>query len=152
MMENHSFDDLLGALAHSGQPLAQGLRFNTAGVATNSNPGPNGRVHSFPFTATAQGAHVSQSWNATHEQIDGGRMDGFVRSVEDPQPMGYWTVDVLPFAYSLARMVTIANRWFCSAPCQTYPNRRFLMAGTSYGNISTDTYSLIYPPPPNGTI
>jgi len=152
MMENHSFDNLLGALARSGQPLAKGLRFSTAGAALNSNPGPNGRVRSFPFATTAQGQHVSQSWNATHQQIDGGKMDGFVRSVGDPQPMGYWTEDVLPFAYSLARTFCVANRWFGSAPCQTYPNRRFLMAGTAYGNISTDTESLLDPPPPNGTI
>src|SRR5947208_325602 len=152
MMENHSFDNLLGALKHSGQPLARGLRFDTAGVAVNSNPGPDGRVRSFPFPSTAQGEHVSQSWNATHQQIDGGRMDGFVRSVEDVQPMGYWTEDVLPFAYSLARTFCLANRWFGSAPCQTYPNRRFLMAGTAYGNIATTTESLLDPPPPNGTI
>ncbi len=151
MMENHSFDNLLGALPISGQPLAHGLRFSS-GVALNSNPGANGRVRSFPFPTTAQGPGVSQSWNATHEQIDGGKMDGFVRSVEDDQPMGYWTPDVLPFAYSLARTFTLANRWFCSAPCQTYPNRRFLMAGTTYGNIATDTESLKDPPPPNGTI
>jgi phospholipase C len=152
MMENHSFDNLLGALALSGQPLAKGLRFSTAGVALNSNPGPAGRVRSFPFASTAQGPNVSQSWNATHEQIDGGRMDGFVRSVDDVQPMGYWTQDVLPFAYSLARTFCLANRWFGSAPCQTYPNRRFLMAGTAYGNIATTTESLFDPPPPNGTI
>ena len=152
MMENHSFDNLLGALAHSGQPKAKGLSFNAQGLATNSNPGPAGRVRSFPFTTTAQGQHVSQSWNATHEQIDAGKMDGFVRSVEDVQPMGYWTPDVLPFAYSLARTFCLANRWFGSAPCQTYPNRRFLMAGTAYGNISTNTESLLDPPPPNGTI
>ena len=66
--------------------------------------------------------------------------------------MGYWTAEVLPFAYSLARTFTVANRWFCSAPCQTYPNRRFLMAGTAYGNIATDNESLEDPPPPNGTI
>ena len=152
MMENHSFDNLLGALAHSGQPKARGLKFNAKGVATNSNPGPEGLVRSFPFTTTAQGQHVSQSWNATHEQIDEGKMDGFVRSVEDVQPMGYWTQDVLPFAYSLARTFCVANRWFGSAPCQTYPNRRFLMAGTAYGNIATTTESLLDPPPPNGTI
>ncbi len=46
----------------------------------------------------------------------------------------------------------LANRWFCSAPCQTYPNRRFLMAGTAYGDIATDDQSLEDPPPPNGTI
>jgi phospholipase C len=152
MMENHSFDNLLGALSRSGQSKAQGLRFNGAGATLNSNPGPNGRVRSFPFTSTAQGSQVSQSWNATHEQIDGGKMDGFVRSVGADQPMGYWTEAELPFAYSLARTFTLANRWFCSAPCQTYPNRRFLMAGTAYGNISTDTASLKDPPPPNGTI
>jgi phospholipase C len=152
MMENHSFDNLLGALAHSGQPKAQGLKLTARGVALNSNPGPEGPVRSFPFPTSAQGRHVSQSWNATHEQIDEGRMDGFVRSVGDTQPMGYWTQDVLPFAYSLARTFCLANRWFGSTPCQTYPNRRFLMAGTAYGNISTSTESLLDPPPPNGTI
>ncbi len=153
MMENHSFDNLLGALAHSGQPKAQGLKFSSTGVALNSNPGPAGAVRSFPFATTAQGRNVSQSWNATHQQIDEGKMDGFVRSVGGAvQPMGYWTEDVLPLPYSLARTFCVANRWFCSAPCQTYPNRRFLMAGSAYGNISTSTSSLKDPPPPNGTI
>jgi phospholipase C len=152
MMENHSFDNLLGALPRSGQPSAQGLRFNSAGVALNSNPGSSGAVRSFPISTTAQAPEVSQTWNATHEQIDGGKMDGFVRSVDSIEPMGYWTEEVLPFAYSLARTFTLANRWFCSAPCQTYPNRRFLMAGTAYGDIATDEESLKDPPPPNGTI
>jgi phospholipase C len=66
--------------------------------------------------------------------------------------MGYWTREVLPFAYSLASTFCLANRWFGSAPCQTYPNRRFLMAGTAYGNIATTTESLFDPAPPNGTI
>jgi phospholipase C len=152
MMENHSFDNLLGALARSGQPKAQGLRFDHAGEALNSNPGPEGRVRSFPFPNTEQGSGVTQTWNATHEQIDEGRMDGFLTSNHSDQPMGYWTEDVLPFAYSFARSFTVANRWFCSAPCQTYPNRRFLMAGTAYGDISTSEESLKDPPPPNGTI
>jgi phospholipase C len=152
MMENHSFDNLLGAIALSGQPHAHGLRFDRRGRARDSNPGPEGPVVSFPIPTTAQGTNVSQTWNATHEQIDEGRMDGFVRSVESDQPMGYWTQDVLPFAYSFAAAFTLANRWFCSAPCQTFPNRRFLMAGTAYGDISTDLASLGDPPPPNGTI
>ncbi len=153
MMENHSFDNALGALALHGQPKAHGLRFNAQGVALNSNRAIDGsRVRSFPLPTTAQGTGVSQSWNATHTQIDGGRMDGFVRSVGNDQPMGYWTPEVLPFIYSLAGTFCSANRWFCSAPCQTYPNRRFLSAGTAYGNISTDNESLEDPPPPNGTI
>ena len=155
MLENHSFDNLLGALARSGQPAADGLSFDSAGRPTNTNPGAAGTpatVAAFAFSSTAQGSHVSQSWNATHEQINGARMDGFVRSVNATQPMGYYPREVLPFAYDLAATFTLANRWFCSAPCMTFPNRRFLMAGTAYGDISTDLQSLADPPPPNGTI
>jgi phospholipase C len=153
MMENHSFDNVLGALARSGQPRADGLTFDAAGHATNSNPGPAGPVPAFAFPSTVQGPKVSQTWNSTHRQIDGGRMDGFVRSVGGArQPMGYWTASVLPFPYSLARTFTVANRWFGSAPCQTYPNRRFLLAGTAYGGIATNVAALADPPPPNGTI
>ena len=155
MMENHSFDNLLGALPRSGQPAADGLTFDSAGVATNSNPGTTGTpavVTAFPFPSTAQGEDVSQTWNATHEQIDAGKMDGFVTSANSTQPMGYYPPEVLPFAYSLAGTFTLANRWFCSAPCQTFPNRRFLLAGTAYGDIATDIQSLSDPPPPNGTI
>jgi phospholipase C len=151
MMENHSFDNLLGALSRSGKHKADGLRFNHKGVALNSNPGPEGPVQSFVIPTTAQSPSVTQTWNATHEQIEG-KMDGFVRSVNSIEPMGYWTEDVLPFAYSFARTFPLANRWFCSAPCQTYPNRRFLMAATAYGDISTNTESLEDQPPPNGTI
>jgi len=65
---------------------------------------------------------VSQSWNATHEQIDEGRMDGFVRSVGDAQPMGYWTQDVLPLRPTRwPRTFCVANRWFGSAPCRPTP-------------------------------
>ena len=108
---------------------------------------------SFPFPNTAQGPHVSQSWNATHEQIDGGAMDGFVRSVGSERADGL--LDRRTCCRSPTRSrgtFTLANRWFCSAPCQTYPNRRFLMAGTAYGDIATDLESLEDPPPPNGTI
>jgi phospholipase C len=152
MMENHSFDNLIGALPLLGQPKAAGLTFDRAGQATNSNPSSNGTVVAYEFTNTEQRPSVDQSWNATHQQIDGGKMDGFVESVNSIQPMGYWTDEVLPFAYSLARTFCLANRWFCSAPCQTYPNRRFLMAGTAYGDIATSDQSLEDPPPPNGTI
>ena len=51
--------------------------------------------------------------------------------------MGYYTPAVLPFAYSLASQFTIGDRWFCSMPGPTYPNRRFLLAGTAYGATVT---------------
>src|ERR1700747_569410 len=36
MMENHSFDNLLGVLPRLGKPKADGLTFDKAGQATNS--------------------------------------------------------------------------------------------------------------------
>ena len=66
--------------------------------------------------------------------------------------MGYYTPDALPFAYSLASTFTVANRWFCSVPGPTYPNRRFLLAGTAYGGTVTGPETLLDRPPPHGTI
>ena len=105
MMENHSFDNLLGALSAT-RPDVEGLTFDpVTGRATNSNPGTNhtpNPVFSFPAPNTAQAKNVSQSWKATHNQINGGAMDGFVRASGAIEPMGYYTPEVLPFAYSLA--------------------------------------------------
>jgi phospholipase C len=141
-----------------GQPAADGLTFEN-GKAQNSNPGRTDadgatlRFQAYPLAGTEQESHVSQSWNATHAQIDGGTMDGFVLSAGGAkQPMGYYTPKLMPFSYWLANTFAVANRWFCSAPCQTYPNRRFLMAGTAYGEIATTKIGLHDPPPPNGTI
>jgi phospholipase C len=38
MMENHSFDNLLGALARSGQRPADGLMFSRAGLPPTRAP------------------------------------------------------------------------------------------------------------------
>jgi len=153
MMENHSFDNLLGALPLHNQAV-DGLTF-VDGRPYDSNPGTNHTpavVHSFPCPNTAQAKNVSQSWRATHEQIAGGAMDGFVRSAGAVEPMGYYTPAVLPFAYSLASTFTVANYWFCSVPGPTYPNRRFLLAGTAFGGTVTGPETLLDPPPPHGTI
>jgi phospholipase C len=154
MMENHSFDNLLGELSRT-RPEVDGLTFDAAGTATNSNPGIQSAsppVGSFPLPDTAQAKNLSQSWRATHEQINRGAMDGFVRSVKAPEPMGYYTPAVLPFAYSLGNTFSLANRWFCSVPGPTYPNRRFLLAGTAYGGTRTGVDTLLDHHPPNGTI
>jgi phospholipase C len=156
MMENHSFDNLLGALPRT-RPDVDGLTFDSKGNATDSNPAKDGSaVRSVPLANTAQARHITQAWKATHEQIDGGAMDGFVRSEQgNSEAMGYYPPEVLPFAYSLAGTFTLANRWFCSVPGPTYPNRRFLLAGTAFGGTATDTGEIIAAlakPPPNGTI
>ncbi|MDX6266774.1 MAG: phospholipase [Frankiales bacterium] len=150
MQENHSFDEYFGMLPRSGQPAADGFTFDSHGRPTNSNPVGQGRQVVFHRTSMCPGDSAGQSWNSTHEEIDHGRMDGFANLSRNS--MSYYTQADLPFYYSLASSYTLANRWFASAPAQTYPNRRFLYAGTAYGNISTDTGSLLDPPPARGTI
>jgi phospholipase C len=164
MMENHSFDNVLGVLGR-GDGLttrrASVTPWNPHGVV-NSNPYSNGDVqHAFHMPTTCQlSAEPSQEWAACHVQYDGGKVDGFVRSPSGPVAMGYWDGTDLPFTYDLARTFPIADRWFCSMLGQTDPNRRFLIAatsmgmtddiGTSAGNAGPD--ATLFAPPPNGTI
>ncbi|GAC1445416.1 MAG: hypothetical protein NVSMB55_26400 [Mycobacteriales bacterium] len=150
MQENHSFDEYFGMLPHSGQPAADGFTFDAAGRPVNSNPVHVGRQRVYHRTSMCPGDSAGQSWNSTHRELDGGRMDGFARL--SPNAMSYYTAADLPFYYSLANRYALANRWFASAPAQTYPNRRFLYAGTAYGNIATDPASYFDAPPPHGTI
>ena len=151
MQENHSFDEYFGMLARQGQPLADGFTFDLDGHPINSNPLANGATQAvFHREGQCPGGSAGQSWDSTHLEINHGRMDGF--AAIDTGAMGYFDQSDIPFYYSLAKTFTLANRWFSSAPCQTYPNRRFLYAGTAYGNISTSTSSFSQPPPAGGTI
>ncbi len=155
MMENHSYDNYLGMLGRRRGRWARGDGFQLArdGLPTAVNPYPDGRLQrAFHMPTTCQNHGVpSQEWNASHIQFDDGRNDGFVRSPSGPTAMGYWTEDDLPFYYSLADHFPLADRWFSSVLGQTYPNRRFLMAGTAAGMVD-DVLSQVPTPPPNGTI
>jgi phospholipase C len=153
MMENHSFDNILGDLGRTRTDV-KALRFDANGNPKDTNPDSHGTpVRSWPLTDTGQKTFITQSWKATQEQVDGGAMDGFVKTAKDQsEPMGYYTPEVLPFAYSLAENFTVGNHWFCSVPGPTYPNRRFLLAGTAYGLTETNQLSLLQRPPTRGTI
>ena len=157
MMENHSFDNYLGMLAHSvpGRTAADGLTVDANGVLLNYNPvSTTGFIRSFHMPSTCQmESNPSQAWTATHLSVNHGAMDGFVLAPQcGDVSMGYWDKTDIPFYYSLAATFPVANRWFASAPAQTYPNRRFLYAATAYGEIATITPGPTDPAPPNGTI
>lgn len=156
MMENHSYDNYLGMLAGRGD----GLPLDRDGCPTPTNPRLDGsvvRMHRFPGTVQLPGV-PTQSWNASHVQYDGGSCQGFVRSVEETAPAGdatvpmtYWTEEDLPFYYWLARTFPLATSWFSSCLGPTFPNRRFLTAGTAHGLIDDLPFSVIdYPE--SGTI
>jgi phospholipase C len=149
MMENHSFDDHLGTLGRG-----DGLTPGPDGKPLNYNPDPNGGfVRSFhnPNTCGENDSGITQSWNASHICWDNGTNMGFVKGCSGAA-MGYWDGDDLPFYHSMARQFPIGDRYFCSVMAQTYPNRRFLIAGTALGNISTDITGISKVDAPNGTI
>lgn len=148
MMENHSYDNVLGTL-HRGD----GFTLDARGRPTNANPTADGRRQlAFPMPNDCQlDGRPSQEWTASHEQYAGGTNQGFVTSPSGPVAMGYWTAEQLPFTRSLASTFPLADRWFCSLLGQTYPNRRYLLAATSAGMVD-DVVSQVLAKAPNGTI
>jgi phospholipase C len=150
MQENHSFDNYFGMLPLRGQPLADGFSFDADGLPLNDNAVKGGRQRAFRLNGTCQPNGVTQTWDATHHQIADGTMDGFAAT--DTEAMGYWDEADIPFYYSMANTFCIGNRYFCSVPAQTYPNRRFLYAGTASGMTSTSSSTFSLPAPPNGSV
>ncbi|MHB1519628.1 MAG: alkaline phosphatase family protein [Acidimicrobiales bacterium] len=155
MLENHTYDSLLGMV-----PNGAGFTLGRNGKPTNSNPWPlrsviappeRGAVlSSFPMPTPCQvAAHPYNTWEAGHTSFNEGRMDGFVRSNSGPVSMGYYDASLMPFVNSLASTFPVCSRYFSSVMAQTYPNRRYFMAGTSLGLIADD---LNLDVPPNGTI
>jgi phospholipase C len=150
MMENHSYDNYLGMLGGRGD----GFTLGQDGKPLATEQGTAGYV---PLTHTAttqqQPSVPSQSWNASHIQWNKGSCDGFVRSLEQTVPgkdatagMRYWTEADIPFYYGLARTFPLATRWFCSCLGPTFPNRRFLIAGTANGLIDDLPFGMLdYP-------
>jgi phospholipase C len=151
MMENHSYDNYLGMLADRGD----GLPLGPDGLPSPVNLARDGTVVPMRhLVGTRQQKNVpTQSWNASHIQWDNGTCAGFVRSIEqtvsgrDPAiAMGYWRGEDLPFYHGLAKTFPLATRWFSSCLGPTFPNRRFLIAGTAHGLIDDLPFGMIdYP-------
>jgi phospholipase C len=165
MMENHSYDNYLGMLNGRGE----GFPLGADGEPEVFNTGAGGEVvRAYHLPSPGQQPGVpSQSWHASHHQWGEGKCDGFVTSCQAELAqagtdaaaaadaaaagMGYWTEEDLPFYYGLARTFPLADHWFASCLGPTFPNRRFLVAGTAHGLIDDSPYDLLdYPP--GGTI
>jgi len=77
----------------------------------------------------------NHEWGPTHLQYNGGLLDGFV-AASNPngaRVMEYYAEEDIPFYYWLARTFAISDRNFGSLLGPTWPNRLFLIAGTSCG-------------------
>ena len=159
MMENRSFDHMLGSLK-AENPAIDGVDPNTfSNPDTNGNavkPQPNAQ-----FQAQLQ-PDPDHHFPAVDLQIFGGNtaadrqpnMQGFVKSYFHQQQdvnhsqmiMYYFPKERLPVLTTLALEFAVFNRWFASIPGPTICNRAFAHYGTSFGRVDLNP---IYPP---GTI
>ena len=129
--ENRSFDHYFGYA-----PQVQAAGFGPPPGYAQPNPG--GSPDPFPpyrFTEL-QTPDVPHDWGSVHGQWHNGAMDGFMTHSGE-FAMGYYTETELPFYYSLFEDSTLCGNMFCSLLGPTWPNRFYLMAGTS-GGITTN--------------
>src|SRR5258708_6434304 len=131
MMETHTYEAYFGALGRGdGLTMQHGQAANFCldhhGVPVHSH-------HATESTCQANNS-VSQSWDASHRCWNSGRMDGFV-TANSPSAMAYWTRTDIPFYWSLAETFMLCDRYFSSVMAQTYPNRRFLLAASAFGQV-----------------
>ncbi|TMB14520.1 MAG: alkaline phosphatase family protein [Deltaproteobacteria bacterium] len=142
MQENRSFDHYFGRLHDQGQPRVRPVPRNASNPDPTNASGP--AIGTFHKTEYCETADLDHSWNGTHKEYDGGRMDGFTAQNVDPtdptgqRTMGFYDRTDLPFYYALFSAFATSDRYFCSVLTQTFPNRFFLLAGTSFGHIAND--------------
>lgn len=65
----------------------------------------------------------------------GGKMDGFALAA-DAKVVSYFSHEVLDYYHALARAFTLSDRHFADFLGPTWPNRLFMLSGTSFGHIS----------------
>ncbi len=153
MMENRSFDHMLGGLTRQ-YPRINGLTGN------ESNPDTNGTMVPVQPNAKFQGQldhDPDHHFPGVDLQIFGGtppgagraaNMQGFIKSYATQGTntnasraiMSYFSPDQLPVLTKLATEYAVFNGWFSSIPGPTICNRAFAHYGTSFGNVDMNLF------------
>jgi phospholipase C len=152
MMENRSFDHMLGALGQQDFRI-DGLK------GTETNPDSTGTRIPVQPQADFQGQldpDPNHHFAAVDLQIFNGstanprqpNMDGFINSYfqqrrdtdHSHKIMYYFKQDQLPVLTTLAKEFAVFNRWFASIPGPTICNRAFAHYGTSFGHVTMDLF------------
>ena len=152
MMENRSFDHMLGSLKAVNQQIdgVDGTQFNRdtqgnqvfvqplAEFQSQLDPDPD---HHFP-------AVDQQIFAGDQSATRVATMQGFVQNYFQQQQdvahsqkiMYYFSADKLPVLTSLATNFAVFNRWFASIPGPTICNRAFAHYGTSFGQVGMNVF------------
>ena len=158
MMENRSFDHMLGSLT-AVDPRIDGVR-----DADPGNPDTQGNTVKLQPLADFQGQldpDPDHHFPAVDLQIFGGQtgagraanMQGFVKSYFNQRQdighsqkiMYYFKQSDLPVLTTLALEFAVFNRWFASIPGPTICNRAFAHYGTSFGRVDMNPFDIIEP-------
>jgi phospholipase C len=160
MLENRSFDSMLGKLKPKSADYdgltgdEQNPNANGPAVPAWNSPGTDETTMSTPDP------DPGEEWTDINMQLFGtpsptsptppASMSGFVENYleqkaanpkgnYDPRSvMHYFTPDQVPVLSTLAKSFAVCDRWFASAPCQTWPNRWFVQAATADGYENND--------------
>jgi phospholipase C len=147
MMENRSFDHMLGSLK-AVNPKIDGVTPDLSNPDANGNPVKAQALAEFQAQLQPDPDH---HFPAVDLQIFGGdtspnrtaNMQGFVKSYFNQQRdlkhsqkiMYYFAQKDLPVLTTLALEFAVFNRWFASIPGPTICNRAFAHYGTSFGRV-----------------
>ncbi len=136
MLENRSFDHMLGYLSlEGGRDDIVGLREELA----NDHDGRRYPVRHLETTAIAD--DPDHSARSVDLQVGGGEMNGFVasyartlsrhgvRNADPGRVMGYYNAADVPVYDHLARQFAVCDHWFSSVPGATWPNRLYALCG-----------------------
>ena len=156
MMENRSFDHMLGSLPGVGgiddaggftnpdakgnpvQPQAQ------AAFQAQLQPDPD---HHFPAVDLQLYGKGSDPKDPNRQPSNQGFVLSYYNQQEDlghsQKIMYYFPKENLPVLTTLALEFAVFNRWFASIPGPTICNRAFAHYGTSFGRVDLNP---IYPP------
>jgi phospholipase C len=147
MMENRSFDHMLGSLK-AVDPRIDGVTDQLSNPDTTGAPVKPQSLAEFQGQLDPDPDH---HFPAVDLQIFGGdtsptrvaNMQGFVKSYFNQQRdvghsqkiMYYFAQNQLPVLTTLALEFAVFNRWFASIPGPTICNRAFAHYGTSFGRV-----------------
>jgi phospholipase C len=151
VQENRPYDQYFGMM---GQYRAnKGYSGGFDSLPLNAKQLDKAGQYIYPFHLTTVCTESADpSWNASHIDYDGGKMDKFLQTATassiDPQGtriMGYYNWNDLPYYYELAFQFGTSDRWFSPVMAATPLNRMYLFSGTSAGHINRSDV-----PPPGG--
>ncbi|MGB7846904.1 MAG: alkaline phosphatase family protein [Candidatus Acidiferrum sp.] len=152
MMENRSFDHMLGALK-AKDPRIEGLTGNESNPDTANEPVKVQPLAQFqgqldPDPDHAFAAVDFQLFNGQQSPNRVANMQGFINNYYQQQKnigqshkiMYYFPPEKLPVLTGLAQQFAVFNGWFSSIPGPTICNRAFAHYGTSFGQVDMNIF------------